>query len=277
MNVLMIDDHPLILAAMQNVVRGLGDGVHLTGVETADEARELLSQAHSFDLVLLDLFLGTVDGYGVLLELRRTWPALPVVVVSASESAIDVIRCIDGGAMGFVPKRASNEMLFEALMLVMDGGIYVPPMARELGGPALPSVPDGEVFPDLPAQGALTLAAQAVARAAATGEPHTDTEPGALDGLSTGMPLGLLQPRDASSAGRGTFESLGLTPRQAEVLQQLLEGKANKVIARELGLSVETVKDHVAAVLRCLGVGSRMQAVVAVRHLQQRSGADARA
>lgn len=275
MNVLMIDDHPLILAAMQNVVRGLGDGVNLTGVETVDEARELLSQDHSFDLVVLDLFLGAVDGYGVLLELRRTWPALPVVVLSASESATDVIRCIDGGAMGFVPKRASNEMLFEALLLVMDGGIYVPPMARDLGGPSLPSVPDGQVFPDLPAQGALTLAVQAVARAAAAGESATVS--GALEGLPTGMPLGLLQPRDPSGAGRATFESLGLTPRQAEVLQLLLEGKANKVIARELGLSVETVKDHVAAVLRCLGVGSRMQAVVAVRHLQQRSGGGVRA
>jgi DNA-binding NarL/FixJ family response regulator len=125
MNVLMIDDHPLILAAMQNVVRGLGEGVQLTGVETVEEARELLSADHSFDLVVLDLFLGAVDGHAVLLELRRTWPALPVVVVSASESATDVIRCIDGGAMGFVPKRASNEMLFEALMLVLDGGIYV--------------------------------------------------------------------------------------------------------------------------------------------------------
>ena len=30
--------------------------------------------------------------------------------------------------MGFVPKRASNEMLFEALRMVMSGGIYVPPM-----------------------------------------------------------------------------------------------------------------------------------------------------
>ena len=44
----------------------------------------------------------------------------------------------------------------------------------------------------------------------------------------------------------------------------------NKLIARELGLSVETVKDHVAAVLRSLGVSSRTQAVIAVSQILQR-------
>ncbi|MCD2496513.1 hypothetical protein LRN48_14375, partial [Staphylococcus aureus] len=39
-----------------------------------------------------------------------------------------VIRAIDMGAMGFVPKRASNDQLYEALRTVMSGGVYVPPM-----------------------------------------------------------------------------------------------------------------------------------------------------
>jgi DNA-binding NarL/FixJ family response regulator len=268
MKVLMVDDHPLILAAMQNVVRGLGDHVRVTGVETADEARDLLMRQRDFDLVLLDLILGGGDGYGFLLELRACHPALPVVVVSASESAVDVIRCIDGGAMGFVPKRASNEMLFEALHLVMSGGIYVPPMARGLGGPNLPTVPDEQVFPGLPAEGPLSVAA-AAPRDAEGGGPRTVS----VSGPQTGMPLGQLPAHAMGAAGRASFESLGLTPRQSEVLMLLLQGKANKVIARELGLSVETIKDHVAAVLRCLGVSSRTQAVIAVRHLQlQQSG-----
>jgi DNA-binding NarL/FixJ family response regulator len=64
-------------------------------------------------------------------------------------------------------------------------------------------------------------------------------------------------------------EQFGLTPRQAEVLTLLLRGQANKAIARQLGLSVETVKDHVQAVLRALGVSSRTQAVLEVSRLQQ--------
>ena len=51
------------------------------------------------------------------------------------------------------------------------------------------------------------------------------------------------------------------------MLGLLLQGKSNKLIARELNLSVETVKDHVAAVLRALGVSSRTQAVLAVSQM----------
>lgn len=78
MKVLMIDDHPLILAAMQNVVRGLGVHVRVTGVETPDEARQRLVPPHDFDLILLDLLLGSGDdGYDFLIELRASHPALP--------------------------------------------------------------------------------------------------------------------------------------------------------------------------------------------------------
>jgi DNA-binding NarL/FixJ family response regulator len=56
------------------------------------------------------------------------------------------------------------------------------------------------------------------------------------------------------------------------VLGLLLKGNPNKLIARELNLSVETVKDHVAAVLRALGVSSRTQAVLAVSQMTQQHG-----
>jgi DNA-binding NarL/FixJ family response regulator len=68
-----------------------------------------------------------------------------------------------------------------------------------------------------------------------------------------------------------SLESVGLTPRQGDVLALLLQGKPNKLIARELNVSVETVKDHVAAVLRALGVSSRTQAVLAVSQMQQQA------
>ena len=130
MRVLLIDDHPLILSALQNVIQGMGEAgdVAVVGVAGARAARAALGADDSFDLVLLDLRLGDADGFDLLVELRNGWPAIPVVVVSASDRSADVIRAIDLGAMGFVPKRASNETLMEALGVVMSGGIYVPPM-----------------------------------------------------------------------------------------------------------------------------------------------------
>jgi len=68
------------------------------------------------------------------------------------------------------------------------------------------------------------------------------------------------------------LSSLGLTPRQCDVLALLLQAKPNKLIARELAISVETVKDHVAAVLRVLNVSSRTQAVLAVSQMSQTPG-----
>jgi len=236
MKVLLIDDHPLILAALQTVIQGLGDDVTVIGADSARAARQALKKDAGFDLVLLDLQLGDADGFDVLSEFRAAYPALPVVVVSASDRASDVIRSIDLGAMGFVPKRSSNEMLFEALRQVMSGGIYVPPMT--LGGE----------------------------RAAAPPRSGGDTVPSFM-------------PRIGSTAAEGDFQTqpslaaLGLTPRQTDVLALLLQGQSNKLIARELKLSVETVKDHVAAVLRALNVSSRTQAVLAVSQMTQAQGA----
>lgn len=77
-------------------------------------------------------------------------------------------------------------------------------------------------------------------------------------------------PAQARAETLPSFEELGITPRQADVLTLLLQGKSNKDIARRLGLSVETIKDHVQAVLRALGVSSRTQAVLAVGEMTKK-------
>jgi len=64
-----------------------------------------------------------------------------------------------------------------------------------------------------------------------------------------------------------TGETLGLSPRQLDVLRLLLEGKPNKTICRELDLSESTVKTHLAAIFRKLDVSSRTQAVVSAARL----------
>lgn len=231
MKVLLIDDHPLILSALQTVIEGIGDDVQVIGADSAAAARQTLKTQADFDLVLLDLQLGDASGFDLLDEFRAAYPALPVVVISASDRTSDVIRAIDQGAMGFVPKRTSTELLSQALKLVMSGGIYVPPM---------------------------TLGQETPAPAAAP--------------TSHNSKLQQIQEQAMASNFQTTtgLEGLSLTPRQTDVLALLLQGKPNKIIARELGVSVETIKDHVAAVLKALGVSSRTQAVLAVGQMVQR-------
>jgi DNA-binding NarL/FixJ family response regulator len=66
------------------------------------------------------------------------------------------------------------------------------------------------------------------------------------------------------------LRDLGLSDRQIEVLSLLVQGLPNKLIARKLGLAEPTVKSHVAATFRALGVGNRTQAVLAVGQLGYR-------
>jgi DNA-binding NarL/FixJ family response regulator len=239
MKVLLVDDHPLILAALQSVIRGLGDDVTVQGVDSERGARQLLAEDPDQDLLLLDLQLGATDGFELLADLRSQYPALPIVVVSASDRASDVIRAIDAGAMGFVPKRASNDILFEALRMVMSGGIYVPPMTLGMT-PAPPAPPKGgDTVPDVM-------------------RPHADS------GSPPEQMMG-----DAGHDAPRSFAELGLSKRQADVLAYLLKGMPNKLIAREMHISIETVKDHVAAVLKALGVSSRTQAVLLISQMAQ--------
>jgi DNA-binding NarL/FixJ family response regulator len=229
MNVLVIDDHPLILSALKSVVTGLADDVTVTAVATARSAREAMATRGEFDIVLLDLHLGEDDGFALLSELRGSYPSVPIVVVSASDRRDDVVHAIDLGALGFVPKCMSNDSLLQALRVVISGGIYLPASVMR------PPAGQGTVSPS----------------ATQSWDP---------------VPAGYLAPLSSERA-EAALASLGLTTRQTEVLALLLRGQSNKLIARALNLSVETIKDHVAAVLRSLNVSSRTQAVLAVSRI----------
>jgi DNA-binding NarL/FixJ family response regulator len=73
------------------------------------------------------------------------------------------------------------------------------------------------------------------------------------------------QPEDPVSLMPLSSQGIRLTTRQLEVLKLLLQGKPNKIIARELDLSEGTVKIHVAAIFRALGVTNRTEAAVAAQ------------
>ncbi len=249
MKVLLVDDHPLVLSALQAVIQTIGSDTTVVGVDSAAAARAAMREDADYDLVLLDLALGDADGFDVLIEFRAAYPAVPVVVVSASDRTSDVIRAIDNGAMGFVPKKSSHAELHEALRMVMTGSMYVPPamLGLEFGGSSHRA---GDTVPG-------------VMRTLGSGN--------GTGGFAEATPLGAAA-RPEPHQRLPSIDEVGLTPRQAEVLGLLLQGLPNKLIARQLNLSVETVKDHVAAVLRALGVSSRTQAVLAVSQMTQAQG-----
>jgi DNA-binding NarL/FixJ family response regulator len=127
--ILVVDDHPLILEALHHVLRQLDGGVEVHDARTAEDGRHLVADHPDAGLLLLDLTLPGADGFSLLEELRADHPAIPVVVISASDRREDILRAIDLGAMGYIPKSSSNQVMLQALRLVLSGGVYLPPIA----------------------------------------------------------------------------------------------------------------------------------------------------
>ncbi len=198
MKVLVIDDHPLIVEALGQLLPQLETGLEMLSAGTPCEATAILDDEPDIALVLLDLALPGARGLDFLADLMLDYPGVPIVVLSATHDDATVNAALAAGARGFIPKTANPSALLLALSQALAG-------MRDL-------------------------------------RPEN-----AGDAAEDGVQIG---PR-----------ALGLTPRQADVLKLLVEGKPNKIICRDLHLSEGTVKVHVSAILKALRVQSRTQAV----------------
>ena len=74
-------------------------------------------------------------------------------------------------------------------------------------------------------------------------------------------------PAGAFERNEAAIRSLGLSPRECEILEALVTGESNKELARRLGISPNTVKTHVSRVYDKLGVQRRVQAIEKARML----------
>lgn len=212
-HVLIADDHPLFHEALKGVVMEIfsGDADCICTVNVR-ETLLALDNGPAFDLVLLDLNLPGADGFSALISLRNKAPSIPVVIVSSTDH-VDVVReSFSHGAMGYLPKSSSQEVMQNAIRLVMSGSTYIPTEA--LGTFSLSPLKSKKITSQKSSDSATTL-----------------------------------------------------TPRQLAVLDLLAEGKANKIIAYDLDISEITVKAHVSAILRKLGVSNRLQAVIAAKNM----------
>ena len=139
MKILIVDDHVLIRQAMQGVLRKLRRDAIVLDASNCEQAMQIIASHSDISLILLDLTLPDRDGFAVLADLRTKYPALSIVVLSAVQDPASVMRALDLGARGYIPKSAQGDVITNALRLVISGGTYVPPeiLARgELAGVA---------------------------------------------------------------------------------------------------------------------------------------------
>jgi DNA-binding NarL/FixJ family response regulator len=222
MKLLLIDDHVLFReGVVELLTKRLAEALEIRQAGSCEEAFDLLERTGAVDLVLIDLGLPGMPGLEGIARFRERHAETPVVALSSADDRETVLAALDAGAMGFIPKKSTADVMVGAIGLIRARGIYLPPDAF------LSSRTD-----------AADMAGPRVAPPASGG--HTDPS------------------------------QLGLTPRQADVLYQILEGKSEKAIARALGLQPGTVKAHTSVVLRSLNVTTRTQAVIAANRLNLR-------
>ena len=144
-NVLIVDDHPMVAEIMGTLARTLFPDAKVETANALAQAIDCARTAENLDLVLLELRLPDCAGITALTRFRESFPAVPMVVVSATEDRAVVMEALDAGAAGYIPKTSSPPVVMAALRLVAAGGTYVPPQVLQAKDPGGAHEGDGEL------------------------------------------------------------------------------------------------------------------------------------
>lgn len=126
MKALIADDHWIARSGLTRVIERLDDKAEIVEADNAAEALRLAKENQDLDLILFDLIMAGSKSLDEILELRTHAPNAAVVVVSMVEDRADILRAIDLGAWGYIPKTASAEEMLRGLKVVLSGEIYFP-------------------------------------------------------------------------------------------------------------------------------------------------------
>jgi len=139
MKVLIADDHGLFRSGLSYVLRQFDATMEVIEAGTCADTVAAAENHLDLAVIFLDLNMPGGDGFSVLTTLVQRYETLRVVVLSGTERRDDMQRALDAGAVGFISKTSTPKVMWAALRLVMDGGVYVPPqMIQPAEPPGLP-------------------------------------------------------------------------------------------------------------------------------------------
>jgi len=209
------------------MLRGRSD---LEVVAEAADGREAIALCRSLrpDLVLMDVRMPEMDGITATRAIRREFPHIIVLMLTAVEDPNYLSEALKVGAAGYVLKYASRQEVIDAIQGVLSGES---PINQQLATQFLMRLHDRQA-------------------------PEEDLTSHALP---SGRPPEELSERSLLLGS--------LTPKELEVLRLIAKGQTNQQIADNLFISVTTVKKHVQHIISKLGVSDRTQAVILAMEL----------
>ncbi len=263
---LVVDDHTLLRRGLIALL-SQDEGLQVVG-EAGDAAQaQRLAQRLQPQVILLDNHLPGVRGIDAIAGLREVAPASRVVMLTVSEDAKDLATALRNGAQGYLIKTIDGDLLAQAIHRAAAGEPVVSPelMGKLVEAFQSQGVPDASsATPTSPASPA-SAASAATTATLATGAvaAHGLSASPAPVSPTTGATAAAASPEPAVlDAPDCVVPSAPLSPREEDVLQQIMRGASNKEIARTLDIAETTVKIHVQHILRKLSLSSRVQAAV---------------
>jgi two-component system invasion response regulator UvrY len=128
--ILIADDHELLRRGLKGILAEAYPELRLG--EASDSAQTLAAaEKQAWDIVLLDVNMPGRNGLDVLQDLKRLYPTLPVVILSAFPERDYAVRAFKLGASGYVSKQSASGELLAAIKKALTGGRYVTPGLAE--------------------------------------------------------------------------------------------------------------------------------------------------
>lgn len=275
--VLVVDDTPANLSLLLDA---LGEAGHEVLVAESGRSALALLDHTTPDLVLMDLVMPDLDGVATCARLkeRPECRALPVIFMTAIDEPSQKLRAFEAGAIDYVTKPVFPREVLARVAAHLQIRALQRSLADEL---ALRIEAEEQLSQSLDRAVVLADGAGRIVFSTRLAEDllhkHHPERPA---GLLPAAFAATLVVRRFAEAGRGDLQllvleepgtppgpkalmALGLTPREAEVLYWLAQGKSNPDIATILGANVRTVHKHVEHIFQKLGLETRNAAMLA--------------
>lgn len=275
--VLVVDDTPANISLMLDALSEAGHDVLVA--ESAASAFALLAH-NAPDLILLDVRMPGMDGFDACVRLKADprWSEIPVLFMTALDDGAEKVRAFTAGAVDYITKpvhppevlaRVATHLQIRALQRSLADELA---MRIEAENQLSQSLDRAVLLLD--AQGRITFSTR---RAETLLHQHfpdyaSGRLPAALDASESPLEVQrfsasgrgdyvlLVLEEKRATPGPGALLPLGLTPREAEVLYWIAQGKSNPDIATILSANVRTVHKHVENIFRKLGCETRAAA-----------------
>ncbi|ORU90740.1 MAG: hypothetical protein A6F71_07245 [Cycloclasticus sp. symbiont of Poecilosclerida sp. M] len=130
-SIIVADDHPMFCEAASQLLQRLSPDCTVLITDSINKTFSLLRSNANVTLILLDLSLPDSVGLEGLERLKKSFPDISVVIVSATSDVATIARAMKSGAIGFVPKSESMSTMSEAFEAALKQRKWVPAYYKE--------------------------------------------------------------------------------------------------------------------------------------------------